>query len=108
MGETVDKNAAIETRKRGVRFVKSDFDDSQKLNGVMLYLYDKGYKDPKKAHEIIKEYGDSIDHVPVPKANILSIALKIQDNFPSFVTWFKGSNYAICTENTAGESGAKS
>lgn len=108
MGETptVEPGKTIETRKRGVRFTKSEFTDAQKLNGVMLYLYDKGYTNPEHAHNIIKEFGVSIGHTPTAKGSIQKIAVKIQDNFPTFTTWFKQSSYAIRPENTARESGA--
>ena len=84
---------SISERKRGARFRRTDFSESDKLNGVMVYLHDKSVTKAEEAHKLIKEYGQLIGHVPTNKKNVLKIALKIQDNFPNFVEWIKAKNF---------------
>lgn len=80
---------SISDRKRGARFIRSDFTEADKLNGVMVYLHDKGVTQAKKAHLVIKEYGTFIDYKSTAKRNTVKIALLIQEDFPKFVEWFK-------------------
>jgi hypothetical protein len=84
---------SISERKRGARFRRTDFSESDKLNGVMVYLHDKGVTNAEQAHTLIKEYGKHIGHVPTAKKNVLKIALKIQEAFPNFVEWLKTKNF---------------
>lgn len=84
---------SISQRKRGARFRKTQFDDSQKLNGVTLYLYDKGHQNAEDAHKIIKKYGEHIGHIPTSKKNVLKIAVKIQDDFVKFIQWLKENDF---------------
>lgn len=79
-------NSAITDRKRGVRYIKSEFTPAQKLNGVVLYLHDKGYTEEKDAHALIQQYGEAKD---LHDKSVRDIAQVIQDDFLSFSKWVK-------------------
>ena len=84
---------SISDRKRGARFRRTNFTDADKLNGVIVYLYDKGVTQAEEAHKVIKEYGAFIGHVPTAKRNTVKVALKIQEDFPKFVEWCKTKTF---------------
>lgn len=100
----------IQDRRRGARFRRADFTQSDKLNGVIVYLHDKGIINSEEAHKVMRSYGDEIGHTHVKKRNILKIALKIQEDFPRFVNWLKSNpkNAEQTQKKPGGDSGDQS
>lgn len=83
------KKKNIIRRKRGARFIHNTFSEKHQVNGVMYYLYDKGYKHAEKAHELIKQWAKS-NNIDIPAERpIVSLCLEIQKDFTKFVNWYK-------------------
>lgn len=76
----------IDKRKRGKRYRQKEFADKQKINGVMFYLYDKGYKDSKDAHNVVKHY--IVDMFPDYRfAKVSDACVFVQSDFKKFIEY---------------------
>lgn len=76
-------------RKRGKRFRTNDFNENQKVKGILFFLYDKGFRDAKDEHLIIRHYCiERKIELPV-KRPIEFACVEIQKDFNSFREWFK-------------------
>lgn len=74
-------------RKRGKRYKLTEFTVAQKVKGVMFYLHDKGFKDAKEAHLVIKKYCAE-NQIELPeKKSIIVACCKIQEDFKSFLLY---------------------
>ena len=83
------KMRSISDRQRGKRRRLEQFNDNQKMKGVLFFLHDKGFKNSQAAHVVIREYYLEIGFKLTNKKPIKRACVEIQNDFGKFLNWFK-------------------
>lgn len=74
--------------KRNKRPKQEHYTDRQKMNGILNWLYGKGYKNAESGCDVIRMYVDWHGWVIGKKSFIMRACLKISEDFPAFIKWF--------------------
>lgn len=86
-------NGKIYKRKRGQRFFRTGgFSDQEKINGVHMWLEDKGVLNQQARIDIVKIWYTEKNPTHPNKKWFSRACILIQEDFPEFMNWYK-QNY---------------
>ncbi len=71
-------------RRRKIKQLKK----LKKLNGICIYLRDKGLTEAKDQHDVIRLYIVYMQWETHPTRPVLEASVKIQKDFQTFINWF--------------------